>query len=81
MWHRVVILFLLWLLLYDPSRQFYWMLTVEEPRLYGDQAGLPRPSYADRFRVSFCDFTPAEQKAYTLARLAEHAMRDVATEV
>jgi hypothetical protein len=84
MWHRIVILFLLGLLLYEPARQLSWMLTVEEPRLYGDQAGLPRPSYADRFKVSFSDFTAAEQRAY-IREMAEErlerAMRDVATEV
>ena len=77
MWHRFVILFLLCLLLYDPARHLYWMMTVEEPRALGPKAGLPRPTYVERFKESFKDLTPAEQRAYILQTHEERKDRDV----
>ena len=73
MWHRIVILFLLLLLLFEPARQLYWMLTVAEPH----RSARVRPDHIVRFRESLKDFTPAERKAYVLEMAEQRRSRVV----
>ena len=76
MWHRIVIVVLLILLLFEPARQLYFIMSVQEP-LPRRQGGFPRPDHIDRFKESIKDFTPAEREAYLLERAAELKSRAV----
>ena len=59
-------------LLYEPARQLYWILTVDPGY---------RPDHIARFRETFMQMSPAERKEFYAQRLERMRARNSAVDV